>query len=301
MKEILARVFLFVILACGTLIVAITQQAWLVSLIVFGLILFWLIHPSSHYFQICVMLALIPMFVIFNFFASNMDNRYWSLRMFNSLHGVSSCSSDSHSHQVVYNPNGFNAVVDPSEAVTYCHYDGVRWADNSGVRFNGYLDVGSLFTSEPCDGCVYASTKKEDYDMNLGKGLSHGYYLGASVEDTVLCRGVEYVRSESGVMGRGKQICAVCTVNSFRKGLIDKTYGCREYENSDAMCVFCPGHVMFHIDSGDEMRFVVGWILFWMIVICLAMCLWRPCFEKREKKSAKVWVDVHNSKVKENQ
>ena len=162
---------------------------------------------------------------------------FWTLRITWTPAGMSSCTRNPYT-SLPYNPNGLSDYTDAAYVtshIDYCAYPEVRWGDNTGIPFNG-TDENDILDPDPqpCTLCNMASQRPQDYAKNKGTGLSHGWYVGASPLDTMLCLGVERVLNDLGHIGKGRPVCAHCSVH------FDPTSECDKPAN-DLLCDFwCP-------------------------------------------------------------
>lgn len=240
-----------------------TQVAIVSPIVTAAVVCLWIVYPLSHTIQVVALLVLIPMLLVHDVHGSYMSRGYWILRITDTPDGRSSCTKNIKADSV-YNPNGYSDEFDPKRAVTYCHYEGIKWADATAAKFTG-TDIELAFVDDritACTVCDTATKHKEDYEMNLGRGLTHGYHLDAKVADTALCPGVSRRRNSAGAVGVGDQICGTCTAWFARYGYINGTGGCRDYSSNDAFCSWCP-----LTQGAFPQRVLTCWALFWVAAV----------------------------------
>jgi len=169
-----------------------------------------------------------------------------------------------------YNPNGLLAYLDPSavnKILAYCPNPELKWADATSQPFIG-TDVEFALLPEdptPCVLCNVITTRKEDY-LNLGRGATHGFEIGASVEDTSLCPGVVRKLTLNGDLGVGQKICTTCSKKFAERGIINLEQ-CPEANDDDGLCFICPGWFSWESNEVSDIRVVAEYLLFWQVLV----------------------------------
>jgi hypothetical protein len=238
--------------------------------------------PNCGCLQFFSLLFLALMFFLYNAHGSVSTSRGWVLRVFASPSGKSSCTRNPVAN-LPYNPNGLYDYFDASvvsQPYSFCPYPTMRWADNTETAFSPNTLAALVRPNwTPCTGaeCRYASRFREDYQANLGMGLT-SWYLGASVADTTLCPNVEYEPNDLGVLGRGQLVCAKCTNMFVLRGVLAPQPQCTD-ASEHFTCVICPGYSGFEVFSIDGSRNFCTWDLFCFLNVvfwCAVQWFWRP-------------------------
>lgn len=193
---------------------------------------------EDKYIGLMVIIVIGAIMVIYNSFGSQMSDRAWAFRWFDTLAGKSSCTRNPHV-PLPYNKNGGLAYSKMEElylAQSFCPHPDYRWGDNTGG---------------------------ED---NPGKGLLLGWSI-IEWGDIGFCPGVVRELNSRGLIGKGGPIKTVCEYSFIQAGIISPHYS--DYLSSgkwNPICKLCPGY----IDSWEIscFRWFWGWLLFW-VVICL--------------------------------
>ncbi len=263
------RLALAAVAALGTLILYATGVSVLASTAALLCIGLWCARSDMPCLQFTAMALLWTLAFVYLAHGSLSSSSFWILRIYPTTDGKSSCSKDELS-TMPFNPNGWLGDATMIHAThTFCHYPNTRWADATGVApepTSAALVLSDSYT--PCTSdCVMASRMPQAY-LNLGRGLSHGWFYGASVSDTTLCMGVRRQVNAIGIMGKGEPICSQCTSSFVNKGRIPVQPQCAVTE-SDLACKLCPGYYDF--ESGDPyaIRALACWILVLAIVVTL--------------------------------
>ena len=273
-------VLLTTILICSlTFTIVFSSISPLVQLI---LISPWFLFKKSKT-TICslyVHVILLLTFFYYTYHGSTASSSDWGLRVANSMQGLSSCTNSFFTSEIPYNQNGFSAYINKEEvykAFMLCHYEEVRWADNTGEGFKG-TDIHHMFEtdSECTSGCNFASLRKRDYQTNLGKGLTHGWYQMAPVTDTSLCPGLLLEMNEYGYMGKGDHVCSIC-------GDGKQNPKCKSGKNNKLLCFTCPDVGSYGLRVMSIYTLVLLIIIFINTITTIVYNVSKHCKKKRSE------------------
>lgn len=242
--------------------------------ILFGIQIAWFVNHQS-FTLFYVLVGYISVLVVYhNVHASLGSNEYWPLRLWDSFDKRSSCTKLPHV-QLAYNPNGltYKTLEEINIAFTFCHYEETRWADDTGLAIKGTSRdlFGLPVYPGPCkSGCTIASTYKEDYIDNLGRGLSNGWSIEANPGDTRRCPGVRSFGKGNNNFGVGDYIPSTCSWTFYTAGLIKDNLDYYPYPYFHPLCVFCPGYSKF-IDNGNQfsIRAVIFYYGTWLFMLAV--------------------------------
>jgi len=186
---------------------------------------------------LCFILLFVEM-IYYNWLGSISSPSLWSIGLFLSPGGYSSCSNQPHPG-IPYNPLGwadYNNInwVYQSSAI-FCPFDSLRWSDPSTVVL----------------------TDPSQLNLNKGRGLLYSQHF-------VLCPGTIMTLNSNNGLGVGNKICSNCAYQMENMGRQLNTANCSDMAN-DLFCFICPGYLP--LDSTDYVAFrVVCWLL--IIWIC---------------------------------
>jgi hypothetical protein len=166
----------------------------------------------------------------------------------NSPIGKSSCASEvGPSFSLPYNPNGWYSK---GPAYMFCPIKGGHWASVSNRNFTGYhASTGvEIDLSRPClttdTSCEFLATlRPQDYQSDLGSGISGGWLLGSTTLEKEPCPGVDRTAHDpiTGTNGAGRHVCATCSMYMMLRGMEDLGIGlCNGVAHADnPYCFLC--------------------------------------------------------------
>lgn len=195
--------------------------------------------------------------------ALNSSNTPFLLNLTPQIAGKSSCTNNANAVQVgiAYNPNGFLSYTSPGDSLRpflLCPHPNLNWANNTNIPFNGPL----------------ASTNKNDYSMNLGKGITDGWGSSKLSTTTSLC---PRVQTNNGV---GMPICTQCTQEFIRIGKIPSSSNAAACPHTSSVsCNLCPGYDSSSSWDSSDQRLVASLLFAWLIIITLStpLCIFFQC------------------------
>lgn len=265
-KTLFLRVVVLSILTVGTNCFLLTSSALWCPLLLCFLIGLWMVNPNSIYIQLPVTFLLTLLFLQYNYHASNSSPAYWVLRPLSlrTYAGTSSCTNNALA-KLPYNPNsrlGYTDVFDVHTPLAYCPLPGFRWADATNEPFTG-TDLEYVFETTPrkCSVCMTPSRTTQDYEANLGRGLTFGLTQDSSITDTTLCPRLSRTITTQRAVGEGLPICTTCTSR------FSSSYPECLSHGRDLFCFLCPGWNRAESTSSAALKSLAAWCFFWTLVV----------------------------------
>lgn len=261
----------------------ILNVAFIASFVTTIFIILLLVKPRLVWLQITTLIILFCFAWIYNIHGSLVSREYWPLRLYKSWGGQSSCTQVPNV-PLPYNPNGlkYDDLEDLNVPYAFCTYSDMRWADDVWVpslpeSFKGTSE--ELLFSEKyveCNqDCTLASTWKQDYQNNFGRGLTLGWAINVSPSNTIKCP--KTTIKNTGQRAKGDLIPSYCLWSFVHSGKFSNEvidYYPIEYINP--LCTFCPGYWTLESEHVGGIRAFFVWtsllfvfVLGWSITSCV--------------------------------